>query len=94
MDPENEADKVRDVDMGSSQVKESVEGPSQPPVDTLPRAMSVDAPEPNAPLAGNVPSSQRKAHGLFRYKAKETQLTPISQRFLPCKNKSRSLRLF
>ncbi|RBR22408.1 uncharacterized protein FIESC28_04502 [Fusarium coffeatum] len=58
MDPENEADKVRDVDMGSSQVKESVEGPSQPPVDTLPRAMSVDAPEPNAPLAGNVPSSQ------------------------------------
>ena len=94
MDPENEADKVRDVDMSSSQVKESVEGPSQPPVDTLPRAMSVDAPEPNAPLAGNVPSSQRKAHGLFRYKAKETQLTPISQRFLPCKNKSRSLRLF
>ncbi|KAM0370660.1 hypothetical protein ACHAPY_010511 [Fusarium culmorum] len=59
MDPENEADRTRDVDMGSSQVNESVEGPSQPSsAATLPRAMSVDMPEPAAPSADDTSLSQ------------------------------------
>lgn len=65
MDPENEADKTRDIDMGSSHLNEFTETPSQqPPADTLPRAMSVDAPEPAAPSNNDASSSQRKAHML------------------------------
>lgn len=61
MDPENEADRTRDVDMGSSQVNESVEGPSQPSsAATLPRAMSLDVTEPAAPSADDTSLSQRK----------------------------------
>jgi ubiquitin carboxyl-terminal hydrolase 4/11/15 len=95
MDPENEADKTRDVDMGSSQVNESVEGPSQPSsADTLPRAMSVDAPEPAAPSAGDASPSQRKAYVLSSLQSTKPQLTLMPQQSLHCKNKSRSLRLF
>jgi ubiquitin carboxyl-terminal hydrolase 4/11/15 len=95
MDPENEADKTRDVDMGSLQVNESVEGPSQPSsADTLPRAMSVDAPEPAAPSAGDASPSQRKAYVLSSLQSTKPQLTLMPQQSLHCKNKSRSLRLF
>ncbi|KAM0434466.1 hypothetical protein ACHAPT_003562 [Fusarium lateritium] len=59
MDPENEADKPRDVDMGSSQPADSVEGPSQPSASVLPRAMSVDPPAPT-PSTSDAASSQRK----------------------------------
>ncbi|KAM0204587.1 hypothetical protein ACHAPA_001969 [Fusarium lateritium] len=60
MDPENEADKTRDVDMGSTQASNSasVEGPSQLSTSTLPRAMSVDAPEPTAVSAGDASPAQ------------------------------------
>ncbi|RSM09585.1 hypothetical protein CDV31_007598 [Fusarium ambrosium] len=57
MDPENEADKPRDVDMVSSQPVDSTEGPSQPSTSTLPRAMSVDPSEPK-PSTGDAASSQ------------------------------------
>ncbi|KAM0559638.1 hypothetical protein ACHAPJ_004162 [Fusarium lateritium] len=60
MDPENDADKNRDVDMAPSQVNDSVEGPSQPSTSTLPRAMSVDAPEPTTTSTTDASSSQRK----------------------------------
>ncbi|WZH44855.1 Ubiquitin carboxyl-terminal hydrolase 12 [Fusarium acuminatum] len=60
MDPENEADKTRDVDMGLTQANNSapVEGPSQLSISTLPRAMSVDAPEPPAVSAGDASPAQ------------------------------------
>ncbi|KAF5676738.1 ubiquitin carboxyl-terminal hydrolase 12 [Fusarium heterosporum] len=67
MDPENEADKTRDVDMGSSQVNNSttVEDPS---ASTLPRAMSIDVPEStvasisvdNASPSQSIPSLQEQ----------------------------------
>ncbi|KIL90912.1 hypothetical protein FAVG1_05607 [Fusarium avenaceum] len=64
MDPENEADKSRDVDMGSTQANNSapVEGSSQLSISTLPRAMSVDTPEPTAVSASDASPAQRKAH--------------------------------
>jgi ubiquitin carboxyl-terminal hydrolase 4/11/15 len=95
MDPENEADKTRDVDMGSSQVNESVEGPSQPSsADTLPRAMSVDAPEPAVSSADDASPSQRKAYAVSSLHSINTQLTLMPQQSPLCKNKLRSLRLF
>ncbi|KAK2131417.1 hypothetical protein NOF04DRAFT_1238872 [Fusarium oxysporum II5] len=48
MDPENDADRTRDVDMGTSQANESIEGASQLAPESLPRDMSVEAPEPTA----------------------------------------------
>ncbi|KAK2698709.1 hypothetical protein QWA68_002357, partial [Fusarium oxysporum] len=62
MDPENDADRTRDVDMGTSQANESIEGASQLAPESLPRDMSVEAPEPTANSATDAFPAQRKAH--------------------------------
>jgi ubiquitin carboxyl-terminal hydrolase 4/11 len=62
MDPENDADRSRDVDMDTSQANESIEGASQLPPESLPRDMSVEAPEPTANSATDAHPAQRKAH--------------------------------
>ncbi|KAF5978409.1 hypothetical protein FCOIX_5922 [Fusarium coicis] len=48
MDPENDADRTRDADMGTSQANESIERTSQLVPESLPRDMSVEASEPTA----------------------------------------------
>ena len=57
MDPENEAGKGRDVEMGTSQTTNG-EQDTQSTITSFPRAMSVDAPDPNASMNGT--ASQRK----------------------------------
>ncbi|KAM5351565.1 hypothetical protein ACJ41O_004288 [Fusarium nematophilum] len=78
MDPENEADKARDVDMGSSQAADTVEGPSQPSADTLPRAMSLDAPEPTT-LTGDASPPQPMPPLLEQVKIIETLLNAFRE---------------
>lgn len=57
MDPENETAKARDVEMATSQAVTDVDA-SQQSSAALPRAMSVDVPEP--PVSANGSSSQGK----------------------------------
>ncbi|KAF9772571.1 hypothetical protein IL306_009710, partial [Fusarium sp. DS 682] len=69
MDPEDDTDRTRDVEMGTSQANESADSASQPPANSLPRDMSVDAPDTTTNSATDARPAQRKAHKISKLQA-------------------------
>lgn len=59
MDPENDAEKGRDVEMSTSQTV-NTDGSSEPSATGFPRAMSVDVPEPASSADGSAHSPSKR----------------------------------
>lgn len=65
MDPENEAEKSRDVEMTTSQTV-NTDGSSEPSATGFPRAMSVDVPDSNPSGDGSAHSPSKQSDCDFR----------------------------